>query len=215
MPINKQFKSPSGASVAYHVARRIEAQLDDASQSLLIQVASWPSPQDFDATEGKSPTWVDWYPVPASAVLAAADISASVEQALVAAGGAFAGGAVEPTRDDLPGARARRWANIKQTRDILDGAPITHGAFQVDGDQQSRNDIMGAVMAMQLGGPTSRLWRCADNVMRELTLADLVAIGQAIAARRQALIETSDQLWQQLQAATTTAQVEAVVWPTS
>ena len=111
-------------------------------------------------------------------------------------------------------ARLEQWTSIKQAREELDNAPITHGAFQVDADAHSRVDIMGAIMAMQLGGPSTRLWRCSDNVMRELSLADLVAIGQAIAVRRQSLIETSDALWQQLGAATTVAQVEAVVWPT-
>ena len=118
----------------------------------------------------------------------------------------------EDTRD-LEERRAARWASLKAYRQELDEQPIAVGDFAIDGDAQSRQDIMGAVMAMQLTGQTERPWRCADNVMRPLTFADLVAAGTAIAARRQHLIEVSDQLWQQLQAAATVAEVDAVTWP--
>jgi hypothetical protein len=110
-------------------------------------------------------------------------------------------------------ARADRWAAIKERRHELDNAPFQHGGFSVDADVGSRTDVMGALMAMQLTGQTSRLWRCADNIMRELTLADLIAIGTGIAARRQALIETSDALYQQMQTAQTAEAVNAVGWP--
>lgn len=110
--------------------------------------------------------------------------------------------------------KAARWTELKAQRQALDEAPIPVQGFAIDADLQSRTDVMGAILAMQLNGQTSRLWRCSDNVMRELSFADIVAAGTAIAARRQSLIETSDQLYQQIQDAEDAAAVEGVVWPT-
>lgn len=218
MPITKAIKTPGGADIAYHVATRVEAQTLDAAQVLLVQVSSWPSVEAYDLAGGKAATWNDWHPVDFAAMAnsAALGLGPACEQALAASpNSSLAGGIVSAMRDGLDGARARQWANIKQQRELLDNSPIDHDGYQVDAGASSRLDIMGAVMAMQAGGQASRLWRCSDNVMRELLLADLLAIGQAIAARRQALIETSDTLYQQLNAATDATAVAAVVWPTS
>jgi hypothetical protein len=111
--------------------------------------------------------------------------------------------------------RAERWEAIKAQRERLHDEQIVvpSQAFSLDADAPSRLDLLGAIAAMQASGDSSRRWRCADNVMRELTLADLLAVGGAIAARRQTLIEISDGLYQQIQAAQTAAQVLAVMWP--
>lgn len=216
MPIVKSLKTPGGATIAFHCAQRVEAQVQDSAQVLMVSVASWPSVEDYDAAQGKSATWVDWHAVPFTAVAtgAAEGLPAALEQALIGdASSVFYGGSFAAPHDDLPGAKARQWANVKQQRDMLDRAPVTLRDFQVDADESSRIDLMGALMAMQLSGQASRLWRCSDNVMRELTTADLGAIGQAIASRRQSLIEISDTLYQQIQAAQTVEDVLAVVWP--
>jgi hypothetical protein len=113
----------------------------------------------------------------------------------------------------LPQARDERWSAIKAQRAALGFQPVPLRDFALDADAASRLDVMGAVMAMQVSGDTSRLWRCSDNAMRELTLADLLTVGAAIAARRQALIEASDTLFQQIQTAETNAEVDAVAWP--
>jgi hypothetical protein len=118
---------------------------------------------------------------------------------------------IEPALELL---RANRWDEIKAARTAADLQPYPVADFEIDADAQSRQNIMGAIMAMQLTGESTRLWRCADNTMRELSLAQLITAGTGIAARLQQLIEISDQLWQQLQAATTAAGIEAVIWTT-
>lgn len=216
MPISKTLQTPGGATIGFHVAQRIEAQTLDAAQVLMVMVASWPSAEAYDLADGKAPTWNDWHPVPFASIAqgAAAGLAHAAEQALVSSTQTpFAAGVLEPARDGLAGVKARRWSNIKMQRDLLDNAPITHGDFELDADASSRMDLMGAVMSMQITGQASRLWRCTDNVMRELTLSDLLAVGTSIAARRQALIETSDALYQLIQAAETVEQVEAICWP--
>lgn len=201
MSILKSITAPNGAAVAYHRVTQVEGTLPD----LVLAVHGWPDRDAFIA--GKPPLFVHRVAFDGAALMPAAE-------AAVLADERFAGGAAEPEAgSDVEVARFRRWAAIKARRQQLDDAPIEVGGITVDADAGSRTDVMGAIMAMQLTGQTSRLWRCADNVMRELTLDDLIAIGTGIAARRQQLIETSDALWQQLQAAQTVADVEAVRWP--
>ena len=201
MPILKTVRAPNGVTVSYHRLGAVEGQFPD----LVVQVKAW---VDRDAyLQGGPPSFVNYAPFDGRALIG------QFEQAALAVE-ALAGGVVEAEGEtDLEASKVRQWTKLKQERDARDFAPIGHADFEVDADQQSRMDIMGAVMAMQAGGQASRLWRCSDNVMRELTLADLLAVGTSIAARRQALIETSDQLWQQLHAAQTVDEVEAVVWP--
>lgn len=207
--------TPHGAAVGHHELARIEGNLTDAF--LLVIVHSWPTAEDCAAHGRNGATFVWPVPVPVENILTSSGALAQrCEAALIAfddPANPFKGAASVPSVTDLETAKAARWANIKQTRSLLDEAPIELRGFQLDANQQSRQDVMGAVMAMQLTGQVSRLWRCADNAMRELTLSDLVDVGVAIAARRQALIEISDALYQQLQAAATAEDVGAVVWP--
>lgn len=109
--------------------------------------------------------------------------------------------------------RAEQWAAIKAHRAELDAQPVEVDGVQLDGDERSRIDILGAVVAMQIKGETSRAWRCSDNAMRLLTLEQIQQAGIAIADRRQALIETSDALFQQIAQAQTSEEVRAIFWP--
>lgn len=203
MPLSKPFTAPNGASLAYH--RVVKAEVSSAGVEITVQ--SWPDEADYFA--GRPPLWNSRIQDGSAPTMLA-----SLEAALLQSAGDFGGATLLPDAGtDLEMARVRRWAAIKATRQALDDAPVTHGEFEVDANASSRSDIMGAIMAMQLNGQTTRPWRCSDNVMRTLTLDDLVAIGTAIADRRQQLIEISDALWQQLQAATEVAEVEAVTWP--
>lgn len=199
----KPFTAPNGAVLTAHRVTRAEV----TGSGIEFTVQSWPDMDTF--REGLPPLWNSRFNDSGGQ-----DLLAALEASLISGTSEF-GGATPIELDDaeLDQARSRRWAAIKAEREARDQAPVDHASYQVDGDQQSRMDIMGAVMAMQATGQSSRLWRCSDNVMRELTLADLLAVGCAIAARRQALIEISDQLYQAILAAQTTAEVDAVVWP--
>ncbi|TXI23124.1 MAG: DUF4376 domain-containing protein [Roseateles sp.] len=199
----KPFTAPNGAVLTAHRVTRAEV----TGSGIEFTVQSWPDMGAFQ--EGKPPLWNSRFNDSRGQ-----DLLASLEASLISGNSEF-GGATPIDLDDadLDQARSRRWAAIKAEREARDQAPVDHAGYQVDGDQQSRMDIMGAVLSMQATGQSSRLWRCSDNVMRELTLDDLLAVGTSIASRRQALIETSDQLYQAIQAALTVAEVEAVVWP--
>jgi hypothetical protein len=109
--------------------------------------------------------------------------------------------------------RAARWIALKAHRTALDYAPISVDGIELDTADASRMDFMGAIMSMQITGQSSRTWRCSDNIMRSLTLTQIMAAGIGIADRRSALIKTSDLLYQQINAALTDAEVLAVEWP--
>lgn len=201
MPILKSFIAPNGVTVTYHRLGQVEGRFPD----LVAQVHSWVDRDAF--LQGMPPAFVSYAPFNAEAW------AVQVEQAALGLPD-FTGGTLSAeTGGDLEAERVRRWAAIKAERDRRDFGPIAFGEFEVDADQQSRMDIMGALMSMQITGQASRLWRCADNMMRPLTAAELGAVGAAIAARRQALIETSDTLYQQIEAALTSEAVQAVTWP--
>lgn len=113
----------------------------------------------------------------------------------------------------LAEARAAAWEAIKAHRTAISTAPYPLRDFELDADELSIDRITRAVVLMSAMGLPEQPWRCADNAMRTLTLADLLAVGAGIGARLTAAIETSDGLWQQLQAAQTHAEVAAVEWP--
>lgn len=108
--------------------------------------------------------------------------------------------------------RDRQWTAIKACREAAESLPVAVDGIELDADAKSMQRIDSAVRAMERRGDASKNWRCADNVMRELTLQQLVAAGLAVDARRQVLVERSDALYQQLRAASTAAEIAAVVW---
>lgn len=211
MPLLKTITAPNGATLTYHRVSRAEVTPSGTEAT----VQSWPDEAAFLA--GRPPLWNSRI----NDGLAPA-LLGQLEAALMIGDGDFGGATpISDSGADLEKSRQRQWAEIKARRAQLDNEPIgvavDAAEIQLDADQSSRIDLMGAVMVMQaagLGAESMRAWRCADNVMRNLTLADMLAAGAAIAARRQHLIETSDALWQQLQAAETVAAVLAVTWPT-
>jgi hypothetical protein len=215
MSIIANITSPFGATLGHHEIARIEGKLTDAFLSLIVH--SWPTMEDCASHGGNGATYVWPVSIPVENVLGGTGtLLQRCEDAVIAfddPANPFQGGASAPSITDVASAKLVRWANIKQTRTMKDEAPIEYGDFSIDADRQSRQDIMGAIMAMQLSSQTSRLWRCSDNTMRELELVDLINIGTAIADRRQELIEISDGLNQELLGADTLEEVLAVVWP--
>lgn len=113
----------------------------------------------------------------------------------------------------LAEARAAAWERVKARRAQLDAMPVRVDDIELDGDERSRIDMLGAVVAMMITGQAERDWRCTDNVMRTLSAAQIQRAALTIADRRQALIDTTDALWQQLLASASNAEADLVVWP--
>jgi hypothetical protein len=110
--------------------------------------------------------------------------------------------------------RAEKWSELKTHRSTLDYLPMNVDGIDLDATDLARVDFLGAILSMQIKGQTARAWRCTDNVMRDLTLAQIIQAGMGIADRRDDLIRISDTLYQALQTATTADEVSAIVWPT-
>jgi hypothetical protein len=201
MPILKTFRAPNGITVSYCRLGNVEGRFPD----LVVQVQCWVDEAAY--LQGTPPAYAHYVPFTATA------LRDELEHAALALPDLTGGTLLAEGDSALDGAKVRRWAALKAQRDELDSAPFEHAGFLVEADHLSSVRIMRAIMAMQLSGQTSRLWRCADNVMRELSLAELISISTGIDARRQQLIETSDALWQQIQGAQEGADVAAVSWP--
>lgn len=109
--------------------------------------------------------------------------------------------------------RRDAWVQIKAEREARMNAPITVQGLTLDADAKSRENLMGAVLEMQATGRAHRQWTLANNSRQNLTMAQLVAIGSAIADRTESLQNLSQDLREQIEAAETAEEVEAIVWP--
>jgi hypothetical protein len=69
-----------------------------------------------------------------------------------------------------------------------------------------------AMLAQAGGQPFSIDWTLADNTVRTLSGADMIAVGQALGQHVAACHIKARALREQINAATTVAEVEAVVW---
>jgi len=109
-----------------------------------------------------------------------------------------------------------KWDSLKQRRYELEIEPITVGNNTFDADADSQSKIAGAVQLAQLslmaGQQYSIDWTLVDNSVATLTAQELIAVGVALGTRTSAIYATARNLRSQIEAATTTAEVEAIVW---
>jgi hypothetical protein len=129
--------------------------------------------------------------------------------------GAF--GAVAPFQPDpavvLSEAKTARRAAITAARDSACQADVVVTGRTWQADARSQQMLASAITLGSAGLPLPASWRARDNSnMPVSSLADLLPIAAAIAAQTHAAYEKSWALKAQIDAATTTAQVEAVRW---
>lgn len=118
---------------------------------------------------------------------------------------------VDPrTLEDL---KAQRWREIRGARDAAEFGGFTWDGSTFDSDAMSQSRIMGAAQLAQLDPAFTIDWTLADNSVRNLSAADMVAVGVALGQHVATQHATARTLRAQIQAATTAAEVEAVSWP--
>lgn len=106
----------------------------------------------------------------------------------------------------------RRFA-VEGNRDIEIAKNVTAHARPWQADRRSQELLGQAISLAQAGLPLPAAWRDANNSnMTISTIADLLAIAGAIAAQTQTAYAKSWDLKAQIDAATTTAEVEAIIW---
>lgn len=117
----------------------------------------------------------------------------------------------------LQEAKDARWAELLIERAAREFSTFTWDGSVFDCDSESQTRIIGsatlAIIASMTAQPFSIDWTLADDTVRALSGPDMLNVGAALGAHVTAVHETSRALYDQIEAATTNAQVEAVVWP--
>jgi hypothetical protein len=113
--------------------------------------------------------------------------------------------------------KAAQWAAIKAERSAREFGGFTWDGSAFDSDAISQSRIQGAAQLAQLAiagaQPFSIDWTLADNSTRTLNATEMISVGIAMGAHIETQHGIARTLRQQINAATTTEQVEAVAWP--
>jgi hypothetical protein len=105
-----------------------------------------------------------------------------------------------------------QWSTIKQARSAAEYAGFTWDGSTFDSDAISQQRITGAVTLAQLSPGFTIDWTLADNSVRTLNQADMIAVGVALGQHVQTQFTKAQALRLQIETASTPEQVAAVVW---
>ena len=108
--------------------------------------------------------------------------------------------------------KAAQWTQIKQARTNAEYAGFTWDGSTFDSDAISQNRITGAVTLAQLSSTVTIDWTLATNQVRTLNQSEMLQVGAALGVHVQTQFAKGQSLRVQIDAATTQAEVEAVVW---
>ncbi len=118
---------------------------------------------------------------------------------------------------DLAQHKEDRWTYIKTRRDQAEGSPFTWSTYTFDGDSSSQQRIQGAVqlavLATQAQQPFSIDWTLFDNTVATLDAMAMFGVGQALATSVGTAYAIGRALRDEIAAATTQEEVEAIDWP--
>jgi hypothetical protein len=113
----------------------------------------------------------------------------------------------------LAEAKAATWNAIKAARDAAISAQLSTEFGNFDAGPCSRAAMVEALALGGWAGEDTINWTTADNQSVALTPAQLSAVARLLAQRTQACHDQARQLRQQIDAATTTAELAAITWP--
>jgi len=118
---------------------------------------------------------------------------------------------------NLTAGQSAAWARIKAARDAAIAAGVTYNGNVYDSDATAQLRVTGAATMAQLAiasGNTaySITWTLANNSIVTLTAQEVIAMAQAVGTNYQASFSKAQGLRGQITAATTQAQLDAVVW---
>jgi hypothetical protein len=111
-------------------------------------------------------------------------------------------------------AKDAKVAEINAARTAAVDGGVKYGGHTWDSDSDSRNNLTGLVAGLQAGVPLPGgfVWRAADNNDVALTAAEVIEFGAAMLLHVNAQYQKSWVLKNQVEAATTAAEVEAIAW---
>jgi len=105
-----------------------------------------------------------------------------------------------------------QWASIKRSRSQAEYAGFMWDGSTFDSDAVSQNRITGAVTLAQLSSAFTIDWTLATNQVRTLNQSEMLQVGAALGVHVQTQFAKGQSLRVQIDAATTQAEVEAIVW---
>jgi len=112
--------------------------------------------------------------------------------------------------------KTQRWDAIKQLRDEARRGGFTWDGSAFDSDAISQMNIQGAAQLATLAALASQDfnidWTLADNTIRNLSREEMIAVGRALGEHIAAAHEAGRVLRTQIDEASTTEEVEAIVW---
>ena len=110
----------------------------------------------------------------------------------------------------LEDVKAAKIAELKSIRDAKEVEPIRTAKGLFDYDDMARDRIQAAIIALNGGGQIE--WTLADNTNVTVTNLDLEDVVRAVAVRSNTLHVTYRQLKEQVMAAQTAREVNAITW---
>lgn len=117
---------------------------------------------------------------------------------------------VAPTLDEL---KAQKLTELKTIRDTEEVKPIEYNGNSFDYDDKARERINAAIVALSVQGTgADLLWTTADNKEVPVTADDLRMVIAAVAVRSNKLHTAYRKAKEQVEAATTAAEVEDVTF---
>jgi hypothetical protein len=213
MPIAKTLTAENGITISYHRAARLTVDL--AANTAIVIVNSHASEQAALANLPVAWQWGVSIPVDSLAGDEATFLG-EVEAALVGSEDSpFAGGErVTDLGDTLDAAKGRAWNRIKLARSAAEDKDVIYdgGAYQADKERISGATQL-AWMAKQGGKPYSITWTLTDNTTRTLDADGMIGLGVALGQHVVQVYDTGRALRDQIAAASTIEEVEAIGWP--
>ena len=122
---------------------------------------------------------------------------------------------VEVTHEEEPIEyfKNRRIETLRMQRDKAEVEPIEYKGYFFDYDEKARDRINAAIIALELQGEGATIeWTTADNADTPVTANDLKMIIAAVAVRSNKLHIAYRVTKEKVEAATTAADVEAVIF---
>lgn len=107
--------------------------------------------------------------------------------------------------------KQRKIAELKAQRDEAEVEPIAYQGYSFDYDDKARDRINAAIVALEVAGASATLtWTTADNRDVKVTASDLRGIIAQVALRSDKLHTAYRKAKEQVEAATTKEEVEAI-----
>lgn len=115
--------------------------------------------------------------------------------------------------EPIENVKQRKILMLKRQRDVAEVQPIEYNGNLYDYDEKARDRINAAIIALELQGEGASIdWTTADNQDVKVTVYDLRAIVAAVAVRSNALHTAYRVSKEKVEAATTAADVETVIF---